>query len=163
MRFEKTKLFLKMDSDSRHVHCVAYDDDADYYTFLRKCRSDGYRQVVITSEMMMQIIRHACLENNYTISKIEFVEEDSDLETEIALILQAMSGNSAYLTDLLNKLRFLSEKSSIDLKRIYVKGLTENNITVNYFVQSNGIIGVNREAFSKISNEISILVEECLQ
>ena len=72
-----------------------------------------------------------------------------------------MIDNKAYLSELLEKLRFLSEKSSIDLKKIYIKG-TWDNYNVNYFIQSNGIIGVNKESFKKVSEELKNLVEGCL-
>lgn len=164
MIFIKTKLFWKIDATSRHIHCVSYDDNVEYYTFLRKCRNEGYKQVIITTEIMVQIIRYACLEKSQIVYKIEFVEEDSELESEINAILQTMAKKPAYLTILLDKLNFLSESSSIDIKRIYVKGMYENKDTVvdNYFIQSNGIIGVNEESFSKVSTELSALVEGCL-
>lgn len=164
MNFKKTKLFWKMDVTSRHIHGVLYDDNVEYYTFLRKCRNEGYKQVIITTEIMIQIIRYACLEKGQSIYKIEFVEEDSELESEINAILQNMAKKPAYLTVLLDKLKFLSESSSIDIKRIYVKGMYKNKDTAveNYFVQSNGIIGVNEESFSKVSTELSALVEGCL-
>lgn len=162
MKHQKTKLFWKMKSDSRHIYCVPYDDNAEYYTFLRNCRDEGYRQVIITSEIMIEIIRQACLEKGYRVYKIEFVEEDLDLENEINVILRAMEKNPAYLSELLEKLKFLSEKSSIDLKRIYIKSLYTGDVYDDYFVQSNGIVGINKESFTKISTEIIALVERCL-
>lgn len=162
MKFQKAKLFWKMDSTTKHIQCVLYDDNVEYYTFLRKCRDEGYRQVIITAEIMIQIIRYACLEKEHKIYKIEFVEDDSELESEINSILQAMTQKPAYLTELLDKLKFLSEKSSIDLKRIYIKGAYNDKFTDNYYIQSNGIIGINKESFNKVSTEISALVERCL-
>ena len=93
---------------------------------------------------------------------MEFVEEDDDLQQEINALLSLIEQNSGYLIELLDKLKFLSEKSSIDLKRIYVKGEDAENNPVLFFVQSNGIIGINSSAFLSISKELCGLVERCL-
>lgn len=161
MRFEKIKLFRKMDGASEHVHYLPYDDNIEYYAFLRKCRDNGYKQVIVTSEIMIQILRYVCLKKEQRVYKIEFVEDDEELEKEINILLELMINNKAYLSELLEKLRFLSEKSSIDLKKIYIKG-TWDNCNVNYFIQSNGIIGINKESFEKVSEELKNLVEGCL-
>lgn len=162
MEYVKTKLFWKTESGKQHICCVDYDDQQDYYIFLRKCRAKGYRQVIVTSEIMIQIIRHACLDKGHYIYRIEFAEDDTDLENEMDGILKAIHKNPAYFGDLLEKLRFLAEKTSIDLKRIYIKEKYKDTTPDNYFVQSNGIIGVNREAFSKVCLELGTLIERCL-
>ena len=111
---------------------------------------------------MIQIIKEAYLKNQYHVYKMEFVEEDDDLQQEINALLSLIEQNSGYLTELLDKLKFLSEKSSIDLKRIYVKGEDTESNPVVFFVQSNGIIGINSSAFLSISKELCGLVERCL-
>ena len=162
MKYEKVKLFWKTYLDVRHIECIPYDDTVEYYTFLRDCRSKGYKQVVITSEIMIEIIRQECLKNGHIVSKIEFVEDDLDLSEEIDWILSKMVKNSGYLTELIDKLKFLAEKSSIDIKRIYIKSQYTESGTADYFIQTNGIIGVNKESIEKISQEMSTLVEGCL-
>lgn len=161
MRFKKTKLFWSKDTNG--IKRILYDDNTDYYAFLRKCRNDGYHQVIITAEVMIQIIRYACLDKGYKVYKIEFIEDDVELESDISSILQRINNNPGYLSDLLEKLKFLAEKSSIDLKRIYIKEeyISDSYIN-NFFVQSNGIIGVSEEAYDVVSTEISAVVERCL-
>lgn len=162
MTFEKAKLFWKVDSDVRKIHCISYDDNTEYYTFLRKCNEDGYKQVIISSEIMIQLIREACLGKGYKITKIEFVEEDAELEEEIQVILQLMGENSAYFSDLVDKLKFLAERSSIDIKRVYIKGSYTQDYSDFYFLQSNGIIGINKESYSTIAPDISTSIERYL-
>lgn len=162
MKFQKTKLFWKVNSGKRHICCVSYDDNAEYYTFLRKCRDEGFRQVIVTSEIMIEIISNAYLKKEYSVYKLEFVEEDSELESEMNTILQTIQNKPAYLSVLLEKLKFLSEKSSIDIKRIYIKSPYKEDGFDNYFIQSNGIIGINEESFTSVSTEIVALVERCL-
>ena len=88
-----------------------------------------------------------------------FVNDDTDLENEMDRILKVFHKNPAYFGDLFEKLRFLAEKTSIDLKRIYIKEKHKDTAPSNYFVQSNGIIGINKEAFSKVCLELSTLIE----
>ncbi len=162
MIFVKAKLFWKKDSNIDRIQCMPYDDNIEYYTFLRKCRENGLRQVIVTSEIMTQLIRQACLDKGHIVYRIEFVEEDSDIQEEISDILKRLEKKPAYLGELLNRLRFLAENSSIDLKRIYIKGPYKNTHADNYFVQSNGIIGINKESYASLSVDISSLIERCL-
>ncbi len=161
MKYEKTKLFWKADDNATHVYCIPYDDNDDYYDFLRKCREKGYRQIIVTAEIMINIIKYACLDKNCRINKIEFIEEDDALDYEVNVILQAMAQNPAYLNELIEKIRFLEEKSSIDLKRIYVRSLCKEG-GASFFVQANGIIGISQGAYDSMSKEISSIVERSL-
>ena len=43
MVFKKAKLFWKNENDREIINSVFYDDSVEYYTFLRKCKYEGYR------------------------------------------------------------------------------------------------------------------------
>ena len=77
--FEKAKLFWDK-SGKNEIVALRIDDDSDYNSLLRNCHNDGYRQVVITSEIMTQIIRHVYLDDNEIVQKIEFIEDDPELD-----------------------------------------------------------------------------------
>lgn len=162
MVFEKAKLFWKKESEKEHIYSVPYDDTIEYYTFLRECKGKGYRQVIVTSEIMLQVIRKACLGKGYSVCKIEFAEEDSELEQEIRDLIHLAAKNPAYFGDLVEKIKFLSEQSSIDLRRVYIKGTYEGAYAPVFFLQSNGILGTNKESYESLSKEISTIVERCL-
>ena len=102
------------------------------------------------------------LESGLSVYDIEFMEDDQDLVNEIAGLLAIVSSNRIYLGRLTQKLNFLSEKSSIDIQRIYFKGRNSEGTAINFYLQSNGIIGANRNSYSSISDEISSLVARCL-
>ncbi len=162
MVFKKAKLFRIKENMKECIRSIPYDDTVEYYTFLKECRAKGYRQVIVTSEIMLQVIRKACLENNYTIYKIEFAVEDSELEVEVQKLIQRTIKNPAYFCDLVEKIKFLLEQSSIDLRRVYIKGAYEGSYTPVFFLQSNGILGINNEFYECLSKEISAVVEGCL-
>ena len=160
--FEKAKLFWDK-SGKNEIVALRIDDDSDYNSLLRNCHNDGYRQVVITSEIMTQIIRHVYLDDNEIVQKIEFIEDDPELDYEITVLLHAIKNNLSRLDDLIHKLESLAEKSSIDLKRIYVKKpYSIGEKLICFFVQTNGIVGVNSESFDTVVKELSTLVKECL-
>lgn len=162
MLHKKAKLFWKVNDNPKTIFCIPYDDEQEYYTFLKKCHSDGYRQIILTSEIMVNLIEHFVLEKGLSIYQLEFMEEDEDLKFEVRNLLTAVSENIAYFSKLIDKLNFLSEKSSIDIQRVYFKGRNNKEEAVNFFLQSNGIIGVDNKNYSIISQEVSTLTARCL-
>lgn len=121
MTFKKAKLFRFKKDQNERITCISYDDNEEYYSFLREYRSKGYRQVIITTEIMIKIIETSVLNDNLFVYKIELAEEDEELEKEIDQLLTKTQHNSSYFALLLEKIQFLSERSSIDLFRVYVK------------------------------------------
>ena len=159
--YKKAKLFWS-NNDKNSIIAMPLDDNVDYYSFLRSCRNMGYRQIVVTSEVMMQIIRNV-YSQNMQITKIEFMEEDPELDQEISNLLRVINSKPVRLIDLIEKLEFLSEKSSIELRRIYVKKpYSLEECVKNFYIQSNGIIGANNEFFNEITKRLSTIVERCL-
>lgn len=158
MVFKKAKLFWKNEAAKEIIDCVLYDDGTEYYTFLRKCKAEGYRQVIITAEIMLQVIRSEVIEKGLHVYKIEFAEEDHELEEEVQNLLCLIEEKPAYFGDLLAKIKFLSEHSSIDIRRVYIKGKYNGEYSPNFYLQSNGILGINNESFDDLSKEISTLV-----
>ena len=162
MQFKKAKLFWGIYNDTKKIFCISYDDKIEYYTFLKQCHNNGYRQIIITSEIMIKLIEFFVVENNFTIYKLEFMEDDDELQMEIRGLFQQMTNNIAFLSKFIEKLNFLSEKSSIEIKRIYFKGRDKKGVASQFYLQSNGIIGINKENFSFVSNSIGSLIERYL-
>ena len=111
---------------------------------------------------MIQLLRVSVIKKGFVIYKIEFAEEDCELENEIKNLLRNIENNPACFGDLINKIKFLSEQSSIDIRRVYIKGKYNGKFTPNFYIQSNGILGINAESYDDLSNGISTLVERCL-
>ena len=159
MRFAKGKLFF----DNEEIRCLPYDESAvDYYAFLKESRAKGYRQVIVTSEVMLDFITFIYSEKQQKVYKIELMEEDDELETEIKELLRKVDDNPYTISLLIEKMRFLAEKSSIDIKRVYIKGNYQDGAE-NYFIQANGIIGVDKTHYASVVKEISAFVKRCLQ
>lgn len=163
MKQTKAKLFIKRISTDIDITCMPIDESIEYYSFLKECHGKGFRQVIVTSEIMIKIINYFVLKEAYKIYNIEFMESDDSLDAEIESLLDIISKfNSNYLNLLLEKIYYLSENSSIDIKRIYFKGRNSKNEAVNFYIQSNGILGIDIPNFSRISQIIVSIVKQSL-
>lgn len=78
--------------------------------------------------------------------RIELTEDDDSLYEEINRLITSIASNPAYVCTLADRLEFLSNKFSIDINSIAFKGKTNDNISIDLKIQSNGIIVVNEEA-----------------
>ena len=94
--------------------------------------------------------------------QIDLAEEDEELEEEIDVLINNSEKDGKYFYLLAKTLNFLSEKSSIDIQRVYMKGRNSEGVIVDLFLQSNGIVGINVESFSKISDNIKNIIERYL-
>lgn len=159
MKFKKIKYFWENDSGNKKINGIPLDETIEYYAFLQKCIENGQRQIIITTEIMEQVIKMSCLDNGYSVYKIEFSEDDIELDNEIANILKLMEKNPAYLSNLLEKIKFLSDNSSIDIRRVYIKGKYNVNGTPNFYLQSNGILGVNPEFLETVTQKIIDIIK----
>lgn len=159
MSFQKAKLFWHVHNGQRQIRYIPFDDNCEYYDFLKKYHDKGYKQIIITSELMSNLMRVFCQEKNLSVYEIVLMEDDEDLDAELKDILQKMESDRSYFERLLNEIRFLSEQSSIDINRIYFKG-RYNGVAVRFFIQANGIIGVIPKFFEEVSGQIKAYLSE---
>lgn len=161
MRMQKAKFFRRLGDTPPKVMSVKYDD-RDYYDFIKRQYEIGYRQIIISSEIMIGIIKDTVITQGFVVYQIEFVEDDEEILNEMNSLLETIEKNPVYVNELIEKLIFLTEKSSIDIQRIKIKGRTSENIPVDMFFQSNGLFGVNKESFGYQEYRVSTLIERCL-
>lgn len=152
MRYIKAKLFY---DNEKSIKSIQYDESkTDYYSFVCECRKKGMHQIIVSSEMMIDVLTYFYTEFGYKLSKIEFMEEDRENEEDAQRLINSIEENPYKLIDLLEYLKYVAEKSSIEIKRIYIKNTYGNSVQVNFFIQANGIIGINSDAYQTISSEI---------
>lgn len=158
---KKIKLFWKTGNSQKAIECIPYYDDQDYYSFVKSNYEQGYRQIIISSEIMVELIKEFVL-SGYTVAEIQFAEEDTDFEGDIQDILSQMHTNMAFFVQLIDRLNFLSVNSSIEIQRIKLVGRLSDGIASRLFIQSNGIIGINDEALPHDSLRVCSIVSRCL-
>lgn len=161
MALEKAKLFWKLGDQPRKIIPVPYDDRVDYYMFVKEHHDAGFRQVIVTSEVMIQLIQKIVI-RGFRVSRIEMVEDDDELDQQVRVLLDRIYKKPACLSELISLLSFLSEKSSIEIQQISIRGRTEDGIAVEGFIQSNGLLGMNREVSDRAFADIGAEVGRCV-
>lgn len=121
MKMKTGKLFYGI--EKKQVSVVEYDSSSgDYYALILEAQKKGCRQVILTSDIMIKIAEVFLTTESATITDIAFFVEDDNLQKEIAKLIELMRQNSAYWGALKDKLKFLSEDDSIDIKKSVYKG-----------------------------------------
>lgn len=162
VKLEKGKLFWKSTESSPKVSCLRWDEQStEYYSFLKEKKKDGYRQVIISSEIFISFLKYAVVKEKYFPLKIEFMEEDNEFSEIVEALIAQLDNNPTCFAILMDQLCVISEKSSIEIKKISFKSRI-NNLAIQFFIQSNGVIGINTESFDFISQKISTFLERCL-
>lgn len=157
----KAKLFWKIGDQTKEVIAIPYNDNMEYYAFVKESHDADYRQIIVTSEAMIHLIQQIIIDR-FRVSKIEMTEDDDELNGEIDNLLNCIGQNPAYLPELMSLLSFLAERSSIEIQRVDFQGRTLDDIAVMGFIQSNGLLGVSSEVFQETAKAISKEVRECV-
>ena len=110
---------------------------------------------------MIKIIEHYILSGNVEVTSIEFMTEEDELENDIVQILESMKKNRAYWDILREKISFLSENDSIEIKKVSFRNVTGNGSL--FSVQVNGVIIVSEIDFDSVSNSISKIMGGCIK
>ena len=161
MKMNKSKLFWKLGDSNKHIICQPLDDEEEYYSFLKRQFDAGYRQIIVSSEAMIELIKDFVLEHGLKVYRSEFAEDDSSLSDDIDNLLNEITVRPVLFSTLIEKLRFLAETSSIDISRIYISGRSKDGKAIDLYIQSNGIVAAN-DAADYILSKINTLIERCL-
>lgn len=153
------KLFKNLSTNQ--VCCLQYDKNQNYYAFIKEMHDKGFNQCIVTSDIMIKIIQKFVLKGNIEIISIEFMVDDSELEAEISGILQAMKQNAGYWDVLKQKLKFLSQDDSIEMKKVSFRSL--NGMGALFSIQVNGVMIISETEFENVSKSVSKIIEGCIK
>ena len=159
MKMKTGKLFYNI--SERTVQVERYDLSKDYYELIKEAQKKNCRQVIITSDIMIQLAEFLLTEENSTITSISFFVEDVDLQDEIDQIVCCLSNNPAYWGTLKTRLNFLRKYDSIDIKEIRFRGKGELSYLASILV--NGVFSISESAYCGLSTKLAKFVEGCLQ
>ena len=160
MKYLKEKLFWKKEFNEKHFFFVEYDEQRDYYSFIKEMIDKKYYQTVITSDIMLEYIESIATIGNIYIDKIEMMEEDDEFSKIVEDIVSRCITNRGALIELVKMLQYLDEESSVDIKTIYLHEEHQNKIIMGY-IQVNGIIGISSPN-SQMAEALLRCVKECL-
>ena len=75
------KLFFDISNDA--VKVIDYDLSQEYYSLIKKAQENNFRQVIITSDIMIGLAEYLLTSQNSTITSISFFVDDEELQQEI--------------------------------------------------------------------------------
>lgn len=146
---------------SGRVECTEYDVNQNYYAFIQDKQKKGYSQCIVTSDIMIEIIQYFLLKDRAEITSINFMVDDSELESEIQTILSYMKQNAGYWEILKKKLSFLSQNDSIEIKKVNFRLMIGSGAL--FSIQVNGIVTISENEYGTISDKISNIMERCIK
>ena len=80
METVKGKLFQEI--STKRVLSICYQADENYYDLIRNAQRQGFRQIIITSDIMLGLCEHFLLEKNIEILSFDFLVEDDELDDD---------------------------------------------------------------------------------
>ena len=141
MKYNKNKIFWIARNTSKDVICIPWDEKEEYYSFIKREITDGYHQLSVTSEIMLDIISTFMRLGTWKVDNIEMMEDDRELNNILEGLIDSVKSNANKILDLYEYLSSITKDSSIEVKRIYLSSRGENGELSAIFIQVNGIVG----------------------
>lgn len=141
MKYNKNKIFWIARNTSKDVICIPWDEKEEYYSFIKRKITDGYHQLSVTSEIMLDIISTFMRLGTWKVDNIEMMEDDRELNNILDGLIDSVKSNANKILDLYEYLSSITKDSSIEVKRIYLSSRGENGELSAIFIQVNGIVG----------------------
>ncbi len=140
----KKKIFWKKHDDKKSIFALTWDEKEEILSFIEKCSDEGYHQVAVTSDMMIDIITQIAPAADWDLYKIEMMEDFEEDEDEIAYLVDESRRNKTMTVELVKTLQDIQEESSIGIKRIYFQNKASNGgAYTSLFIQTNGLLGLS--------------------
>lgn len=158
MRYKFGKIFINNNINTKLFEVIEYDPSIDYYTYIKNYRDEGYDQVIITSELMIDTLKVYFYDKKCTITHVELLEHDTQMENEIEEILNQLRIDRGYFNLLLEKLKCLIEKNSIDIRKIELQW-REDGFTTALFMQVNGLLGITDEKYDSEKDKVLDIIK----
>ena len=138
-----------------------YELQTGYYELIKKASDDGFRQCIITSDIMIRVIEHLLFDNNGELNSIQFMIDDEELQAEVGALIKRMKNNSALWSKLRDKIEFLDNSESIEIKSIELRCKTVDSFLIKLL--ANGVICVSENQYSMATQQIAGILEGCIR
>lgn len=147
----KGKLFI---DEKKNIKIEEYDyNNIDYFEVIKREKIKGFKQVILTSEIMINLISNYFYLRRFRIIKISFIEEDETLLEDANYYIDNLKRNRNSFKDLEDWLEVLNSDDSIDIKQVIIQGKStesENEITI--ILNVNGTF-ITEDAYFKKESE----------
>lgn len=127
----------------------------NYFDFIRKERKLGYRQIIISSDILINLLFSKAQNDGALIKKIEIQRDDNDVQEYLDSLVEKANLKKNYL-NLLIFLKPIDFSDSIEIKAVKYSYRREKLIEVE--VSNNGIVQMN-ERNDNESNSLIKFIE----
>ncbi|PNP90633.1 hypothetical protein BMT55_11690 [Listeria newyorkensis] len=130
---------------------VPYDPSVQkYYSVIKEEREKGHQQVIINSEIMMNIM-YAIVDSGSIVQTIKLSDaSDNELNKQIEAILSKLRRDRWFFMKLKDALLWATDNQCIDIERLQVAINSDDRI-MSYSIYSTGILeGENIESLFNV-------------
>ncbi|MGK0468807.1 MAG: hypothetical protein ACJAX4_004147 [Clostridium sp.] len=151
---------------SDNIIGISYDyRDKDYKHILKSILEFKMNQIIITPTIFLQILKY-CIDNNYFISQMSFldsisVEDKEFVDYQVNLLNREEDQliKEKQKNILVNELHWLTSDGCIDIRLIEFTIKTKNELYSNVTIYSNGVILIDDKMLTyELNNLISFII-----
>lgn len=145
MSFTNGKIFFNKEY---HVELFEIEQSNNYYKSVREKIDSGYRPIIVSSDIMINILKKYFTEKKADIVKIELLEDDPDYQEDINRIIRTLKSNRDYFVNLVEEISFLSENDNVEIKCLRFKYRRDQEL-VDISVTLNGSLNYSNNQATK--------------
>ena len=131
----------------------------NYYALIKKYKELGYIQVIVSSDLMLFLLKHYFQIRKGKISEFTLMEDDEEFHDEVRNIIKIVNRQRDMFSILLNHLRFLRDENSIEIQKISITVPESSGPSLFINIQSNGIVEIDSPQNEYEKNEVKKQVE----
>lgn len=115
----QAKIFRKIYNNNYTFKLANYIQNISYLELVKQEKRNGFRPVIINSEIMIRIITRAIINKKIVLKKIKFNDNvEEEYRDEIDGMVAQINDNPTINTELMTSLAWASEDNSIDIERL---------------------------------------------
>lgn len=158
LKLEEAKIFKN--NEDKLVYVKYNPNGVNYFTFIAEQRDkNNLNQIIITSNIMISLIRSLVAKNKFQLEQVEFMIDDESLNIKIQDLVDKSVDDTSSFIILLDKLRFLSDERSVDILKIFLKRRSTGKST-QIRVQANGIFFINESSFQNYAQKLLDIISD---
>ncbi|MGB4589490.1 MAG: hypothetical protein WBI17_09710 [Clostridiaceae bacterium] len=145
MSFINGKIFYNKEYD---IDLFEIEKYGNYYNKVREKIDIGYKPIIVSSDLMINILKKYFTEKKADIVKIELLEEDIEYQEHINKMIRTLKSNRDYFIDLIEEISFLSDNDNVEIRCLRFKYTREQEL-IDISVSLNGSLNYTNNQTTK--------------
>lgn len=131
----------------------------NYYDQIKKYKTDGYNQVILTADVLIKILKQEFVNHSAKILRIELMDNQDDYQNEVNDLITAVSEDRGKSVILFDELANLDHSDSIELRNVKLSVRNFDDALI-IAISNNGYI--NGEGSPRFIKQLSTIVADVL-